>query len=190
MLIFLGTIASAQDPYKVRSGDVLSVEVLEDQSLNRSVLVLPDGTVSFPLVGSVPAAGLTLGAVQTSIISGLAPSFATPPTVFVTIQSLAVAKAPTGRSTIDIYFIGEVNNPGKARVSSGTSLLQFLAESGGLSKFAAKKRIQLRRVDAKTGKTLVFRFNYKAIEDGSASANSIVLRHGDVIVVPERRLFE
>ena len=190
MLIVLGTIASAQDLYKIRTGDVLSVEVLEDQSLNRNVLVLPDGTVSFPLVGSVTAAGQTLGAVQSSIISGLAPNFASPPTVFVTIQSLAGVKAPTGRSTIDIYIIGAVDKPGKAQVSSGTSLLQFLAESGGFSKFAAKKRIQLRRVDSATGKTLVFGFNYKAIEDGSASANSIVLRHGDVIVVPERRLFE
>ena len=111
MLIVLGTVAAAQDLYKIRLGDVLSVEVLEDQSLNRNALVLPDGTISFPLVGSVSAAGLTLGEVQAGIISGLAPNFATPPTVFVTIQSLVGASAPTARATIDIYIIGEVNKP-------------------------------------------------------------------------------
>ena len=190
MLIVLGTIASAQDLYKIRPGDVLRVEVLEDPSLNQNALVLPDGTISIQMVGSVRAGGQTLGALQSSIISGLAPNFATGPTVFVTIKSLVGAKAPTGRRTIDIFIIGAVNNPGKARVSSGTNLLQFLAESGGFSKYAAKKRIQLRRVDSKTGETLVFGFNYSAVERGTASTNSIVLQQGDVIVVPERRLFE
>ena len=186
MLIVLGTIASAQDFYKIRPGDVLRVEVLEDPSLNQNALVLPDGTVAIPMVGSVRAGGLTLGALRSSIISGLAPNFATGPTVFVTIQSLVGAKAPTGRRTIDI-FIGAVNNPGKAQVSSGTNLLQFLAESGGFATNAAKKRIQLRRV-SKTGETLACVFNYSAVESGAASTNSIVLQHGDFIVVPERRL--
>ncbi|MFV2001973.1 MAG: polysaccharide biosynthesis/export family protein [Paracoccaceae bacterium] len=190
MLIILGSVASAQELYKIHSGDVLRVEVLEDQSLNRNALVLPDGTVTIPLIGSVPAAGQTLGAVQSAIAAGLAPNFASAPNVFVTIVTLTGARGPAGPSSVEVYIMGEVNNPGKAQVAAGTSLLQFLAESGGFSKFAAKKRVQLRRTNAKTGETVVFRFDYKAIENGSASVNSIVLQHGDVIVVPERRLFE
>lgn len=189
MLIVFGSMVSAQGSYKIRSGDVLTIEVLEDATLNRSALVLPDGTVTVPLVGSVVAGGQTLSAVQSSIIAGLSPNFASAPSVFVTIQTLGTRTTGTRRS-IDVFVIGAVNNTGKTRITSGTSLLQFLAESGGLTKFAAKKRIQVRRTDSNSGKAVVFNFNYKAIESGSASANSLILQSGDVIVVPERRLFE
>ena len=47
------TGAFAQSGYQIRTGDTLQIEVLEDPSLNRSVLVLPDGTISFPFAGSV-----------------------------------------------------------------------------------------------------------------------------------------
>ena len=85
--------------------------------------------------------------------------------------------------------MGEVNKPGRLDIEPGTTLLQFLAENGGLTKFAATKRIQLRRVDSKTGKETLYNFNYKAVQKG-ANAPVIVLREGDVVVVPERRLFE
>lgn len=192
MLIIFGTVASAQSSYNIQPGDVLRIEVLEDQTLNRDALVLPDGTVSVPLVGSIAAGGQTLGAVQASIVSGLAPNFATAPSVFVTVKALTGA-APVSKSSgssLRIYIMGAVNNPGRASVRSGTTMLQFLAESGGFTKFAAKKRIQLRRTDRRTGATSIYNYNYKAVENGSSTANTIVLQSGDVIVVPERRLFE
>ena len=193
-LIAFGSFAMAQDLYKIRPGDVLRIEVLEDQTLNRDALVLPDGTVSVPLVGSVRASGKSLGAVQSSITSSLAPNFAAPPNVFVTIRTLAAAQrrsgGPAAPATIDVFVMGEVNSPGKASIDSGTSILQFLAQSGGFTKFAATKRVQVRRTDPKTGEALVFGFNYRAIERGAATVSSIILIDGDVIVVPERRLFE
>lgn len=191
LLIVLGTIATAQDVYKIQPGDVLQIEVLEDASLNRNALVLPDGNISFPLVGTVKASGRTLGDVQSNIVTGLAPNFATSPNVFVTINSVGapVAKKGTG-GTITVYAIGEVNVPGKASIRSGTSALQFLAETGGFTRFAAKKRILLRRVDKKTGKANTYKLDYKAFEKGTSDAPAIILRDGDVLVVPERRLFE
>ena len=194
-LFLFASVAAAQTSYKVRAGDTLRIEVLEDQSLNRNALVLPDGSISVPLVGSVAAAGKDLSAVQAAVEAGLAPNFATKPTVFVTVNSLSQPKATASRgssapSTMDVYVMGEVQKPGKASVKPGTSILQFLAESGGFTKFAATKRIQVRRTDPKSGKAMVYGFNYKAVEQGSTSVNSIILKEGDVIVVPERRLFE
>ncbi|MBV1867631.1 MAG: polysaccharide biosynthesis/export family protein [Marinosulfonomonas sp.] len=190
MLVITSTFALAQSGYRIQPGDVLEIEVLEDPSLNRSALVLPDGRISFPLIGGVQASGRSVSTVQTAIASALAPNFAAAPNVFVAINSLSTSRSGFAPKTIDVYVMGEVNNPGKVSVKSGTSLLQFLAESGGLTKFAATKRIQLRRTNSKTGKAVVYGFNYRAIERGAASASSIVLRKGDVIVVPERRLFE
>ena len=72
----------------------------------------------------------------------------------------------------------------------GTTLLQAIALGGGLDRFAATKRIQLRRTDASTGQERLYLFNYNAVERGGAVQSMITLREGDVIIVPERHLFE
>ncbi|MCX7888545.1 MAG: polysaccharide biosynthesis/export family protein [Rhodobacteraceae bacterium] len=191
-LALLATGALAQS-YGIKPGDKLQLEVLEDPSLNRTLLVLPDGTVSVPFAGTVNAQGRTVAEIQAAITAALAPNFATTPTVSVSVGELGQRAAGTAAGgtggLIPVYAIGEVATPGKIDVRKGTTLLQFLAQSGGLSKFAATSRIQLRRVDPKTGQETVYKFNYKAVQDGG-SAPTIVLRPGDVIVVPERRLFE
>lgn len=184
------TGAFAQSGYQIRSGDTLSIEVLEDPSLNRSVLVLPDGTISFPFAGTVQAAGRTPGDVDAAITSGISGNFASEPNVFVTVQSLTQQAPAVGRSTVHVYMLGEIATPGEKHLGRGTTLLQALAETGGFTSFAATKRIILRRTDKRTGRQSVSKINYKAIADGAAIGQDIVLRDGDVIIVPERRLFE
>jgi polysaccharide export outer membrane protein len=68
--------------------------------------------------------------------------------------------------------------------------LQALAQSGGLTRFAATKRIQLRRTDPRTGQQQISNINYRALSDGAVMVRDFVLQDGDVILVPERRLFE
>lgn len=190
LLPILAVASFAQD-YKVRSGDVLQIEVLEDATLNRTAIVLPDGQISLPLVGSVRAAGRSLAEVQADLASRLAPNFAAAPTVFVTLNALAerVTGPAAAPRTVDIYVLGAANTPGKVDVKPGATLLQALAQAGGVSPFAAKKRIQLRRVD-KSGVEKVYKFDLDAIERGEAGGGATRLVAGDVIVIPQRRLFE
>lgn len=187
-LVFAGS-AFAQGSYTIAPGDVLQIEVLEDPSLNRSALVLPDGQVSFPLAGTVQAGGRSIEQFRNSLASQLAPNFATEPTVFVSVAQLSAGEAETPEDTIDVYAIGEFAQPGKFEIEPGTSLLQFLAASGGFTRFAATKRIQLRRQD-RAGREQVYRFNYDALERGGRMNGQIILQPGDVVVAPERRLFE
>jgi len=72
---------------------------------------------------------------------------------------------------------GELNNFVK-------DWLQDLTPSGGLGKFASKSRIQIHRNVA--GKDEVFVFNYSDFLSGK---NNILLKPGDLIIVPERGLF-
>lgn len=188
LLPILALSAWAQD-YRVRSGDVLQIEVLEDATLNRSAIVLPDGQISLPVAGSIRVAGRSLSDVQAEIASRLAPGFASPPTVFVTLSALAERPTPSAPRTIDIFVLGAANAPGKIQVSPGTTFLQAIAQAGGLSPFAAKKRVQLRRVD-KSGTEQVYRVDVDAIERGEAGGGTTKLINGDVIVVPQRKLFE
>lgn len=185
--------AAAQDAYTIKPGDVLRIEVLEDPSLNRSTLVLPDGRISLPLAGTVQAAGMTLEQLQATLATRIAPNFATTPTVYVGLDSLAQPK-PAGSGVaaaplmLDVYVIGEAVKPGKFQVKPGTTVLQFLAEMGGFSNFAATKRIQLRRTTAGVETTYVI--NYKAVEAGAVGAGLGTIAAGDVFIIPQRRLFE
>ncbi|MEO0566871.1 MAG: polysaccharide biosynthesis/export family protein [Pseudomonadota bacterium] len=180
------TGAEAQSGYKIRSGDTLQIEVLEDSSLNRSALVTPDGSVSFPLAGTVRASGRTVDQVASSLAAGLAPNFASTPNVFVSVAAVreAVVGAPAAPPTTEIYVTGEITTPGRLDATPGVTILQAIAQAGGLTRFAAGKRIQLRRGDK------VYRYNYFTNGGDKSIAGNTVLAPGDVIVVPQRRLFE
>lgn len=192
-IVFAGA-AVAQGDYRINSGDVLAIEVFEDTTLNRDVLVLPDGRFSFPFAGTVAARGLTSAEVASTISSKIASNFASPPTVFVTVRQLRPVVAASGVAakpvTIGIYFLGAVAKPGLAEVKPGTTLLQALAQGGGFNNFAATKRVQLRRTNPATGQQTLYQFDYKALANGASMARDVVLADGDVILVPERRLFE
>jgi polysaccharide export outer membrane protein len=190
-IVFAG-VAAAQGSYQIQRGDTLQVEVLEDQSLNRSTLVLPDGSVTFPLAGTLRAAGRTVSDFQSALTNALAPNFASPPTVFVSVGQLApeIENEVPEAETVDVYALGEFNNPGRFDLEPGTTLLQFIAASGGLTRFAATKRVQLRRQDLRTGQERVFQLNLRAIEQGAQRTGQLILQPGDVVVAPERRLFE
>lgn len=195
LLAALSVPATAQDGgYRIRPGDTLRIEVLEDPGLNRSVLVSPDGRITLPLAGGIAASGMTVEAVQSALSARLAANFAAPPNVYVSIERIAERILGTGTvapvATMDIYLIGEGANPGKFAVTLGTTVLQLFAETGGFSRFAATKRIQLRRTDPKTGTETVYNINYEAIEKGTSRMGATVLMEGDVIVIPQRKLFE
>jgi polysaccharide export outer membrane protein len=171
--------------YRVQPGDVLAITVLEDESLNQQSLVTPDGRISVPLAGTVQASGRTVETIESTIADRLASNFAVRPSVFVSVVSVSEEE-----ETFPIYVLGQVEAPGLVEVLPGTTLLQAVALAGGLDRFAATKRIQLRRADPATGQERLFLFNYKAVERGGTITSMITLREGDVIIVPERRLFE
>ena len=184
-----GEQAKAQDGYRVRAGDVLRVEVIEDPTLNRSVLVSPDGRIAVPLAGAIVARGRTIEQIEATLAAALAPNFANPPSVFVGIERLfepreRIPLPPEPDPVVTIYVIGEAGRTGKIEVEPGTTLLQAFAEFGGFSNFAATKRIQLRR-----GET-IYEIDYEAILAGVSPNGQVAVAEGDVIVVPQRRLFE
>ena len=170
--------------YRIQPGDQLAITVLEDDTLNRQLLVLPDGTISVPLAGTIRAGGRSVESVEGVIADQLASNFAVRPSVFVSVVSVDETYG-----TFPIFVMGQVATPGAVEVEPGTTMLQAIALAGGLDRFAATKRIQLRRSDS-TGQERLYLFNFKAVERGGAIQSMITLREGDVIIVPERRLFE
>ena len=87
-----------------------------------------------------------------------------------------------------VYVSGEVLRPGPYFVRPTINVMQALSLAGGLGPFAAKQRIQLHRKI--NGVDSIFIFDYNAYLAGTNTADNINLRSGDIIVVPERGLFE
>lgn len=189
LLALLPFSVTAQSGYQLTPGDIVRVEVIEDPELNRTVLVAPDGRITFPLAGSVRAAGRTLAAIQTDLVTKLSPSFNTPPTVFVSLEQVTEPEE-VETDTIDVFVLGEVANPGRLTLEPGATVLEAFAEMGGFSDFAAIKRVQLRRRNDGTGAEDVFPLNFDEITKGTSTSGTATLRDGDVILVPTRRLFE
>jgi polysaccharide export outer membrane protein len=185
---------AAQSGYQIHPGDTLNVEVLEDSGLNRSALVLPDGTISFPLVGTVQTSGRTVADLQQTLAKGLASNFAVEPNVFVSVNALAAKEVsnstPRPPKTINVYIMGEIAKPGKFEVAPGTTILQILAQAGGTTKFAANKRIELRRTNPAADSMATYLFSYSSRSKGARISGSTALMQGDVVVVPQRHLFE
>ena len=88
-----------------------------------------------------------------------------------------------------VYVTGEVGKPGAFVVPKrAPTIMQAIALAGGLGPFASERRIQvIRKVK---GEDLVFPFNYRDYTKGRDMEGNITLRNGDVVVVPERGLFQ
>ena len=186
LVLLLGCLGTTQARAQtLQAGDVITISVYQDPKLDRQVLIGPTGMISFPLAGQIRAGGLTPDALANVIKSRLRGKFTEEPDVTV---SLVANKVIEEDLKPKIFITGEVLRPGPFVMRTKLDLMQAIAVAGGFSPFAAKKRIQLRRkID---GVESLFVFNYDDFFSGKNFDDNIVLRAGDVIIVPERGLFE
>jgi polysaccharide biosynthesis/export protein len=180
---------AAQELRTLKPGDTLSISVLQDPKLDRTVTVDPLGEIAFPLAGHFRARGLTPVAVENILKSKLKGNYKDE-ALDVTV---AVANAPKDIPEDDlkpkIFVTGEVARPGSYVVRQPTTLMQAISLAGGIGPYAAKARIQVRR-RGPGGDETIFMFNYRAYEAGQDLEGNITLHAGDVIMVPERGLFD
>jgi len=118
----------AATPYRINPGDELEILVWGDERLQRTVLVLPDGTFAFPLVGQVNAAGRLPTELERVITAGLQPQYKGPvPQVTVSVKRA---------SGYQFSVVGKVNNPGTFTPGRYVNALEALAIAGGPAQFA------------------------------------------------------
>ena len=114
--------AVSSDTYILGAGDVLQLSVWKEPGLsNASVPVRPDGQVSLPLVGDVPAAGSTPMALANEITARLK-KYMNDPQVTVTVS---------GVRSKEIFLIGEIQKTGPIVLTPGMTPLQAIAAAGG-----------------------------------------------------------
>ena len=157
--------------------DVLIVTVWKNQDLSREVVIRPDGTISMPLIGDVPAANLTANNLAKRISDRLTEYMASP---IVSVQLKEV-------NSYFIYVMGEVTKPGKYPLKSYANVMQGISLAGGFATFAKKNKIKVLRVTADGSNEkhqIEIPVQYDDILKGNATVGNFYLRSGDVIVVP------
>ena len=172
VLVLLPLLANAQEDYYLNPGDFLKISVWNEDALEREVLVLPDGTISFPLVGIINVGNKTPLQVQDELkekLSRLIPD----PEVNLTVIDVSGNK---------IFVIGKVNRPGSLPMNSPTDVVQALSLAGGFTAYADVEAIQILRRN-ENGLQII-NFDYSRIADGEALETNILLKSGDTIVIP------
>jgi len=173
-----GMVEAAETDYRLNPGDDLQITVWKEDGLDRETIVLPDGTIDFPLIGTIMARGRTTAEVRDAIKQGLA---STIPDASVTVA----VRQPLGNV---VSVIGQVQKPGELSAGHRLSVMQALSMAGGLTPYAAEGKITiLRRNSDGTEKSIPF--PYDEIMRGRQLESDIVLSPGDVVVVPASSLF-
>ncbi|MBN1847939.1 MAG: polysaccharide biosynthesis/export family protein [Deltaproteobacteria bacterium] len=160
------------EPYLIGPNDLLNIFVWREPELTQDLVVMPDGRITFPMIGEVMAQGKTTSALK-DIITEKLKDFVTAPEVTVIVRE--------SRSRM-IYTIGKLNQPGPFPLTPGMTVLQALSIAGGFAEWAdVKKILILRRAGEKE---IQIPFNYKDFIEGKNPEQNIILNPNDTIVVP------
>jgi len=188
-------VSLAQE-YTVGAKDVLEIKVFGEPDLDRSVEVASDGTITFPLVGSVKAGGLTVRQIEGALEQMLGKDYLVNPDVTVQIKEYRSQK---------VFVLGAVKEPGFYELRGPTTVLEILSSAGGLSQEGGKTLVLVREAGfgeaasdlssgslsdldelpsslGKKGHTQIIDY-YRMVNEGDASQN-VVLNAGDVLFVP------
>lgn len=160
--------------YRIGPADVLSISVWNHKELNQTVTVRPDGQVSFPLIGDIPAVGLTPLELQVAMQKALGE--------YIDLIPGEVSVVVDEVHSYTVSVLGEVRLPGRFEFQSQASVLDALAEAGGLTEFASTSNILILRSNG--GQLEKRRFDYQNLLKSDSREARVLVFPGDVILVP------
>ena len=166
------SIAADSDNYIIGPEDVLFVYVWKEENLSRTVPVRIDGMISIPLVDDIKAAGMTPLQLKEVLLTKLREFVETPDVTIIVTEA----------NSYRVYVQGEVKTPGVFKLRTETSLVQLIIMAGGFTDWANQKKITIMRKEG--GKDSRIVVNYKKIVEGDEGAKDVMLKSGDIVIIP------
>src|SRR5262249_24653854 len=163
------TVHAADEDYRIGTDDVLHVIVWDNKDLEQTVIVRPDGKISYPLAGELQAQGLTVPQLTQALTKKLSTAVKNP-NVSVMVKEI---------KSFRVHFVGKIAKPGVYPIKEGTPLLQGLTLAGGTSEGADLAAAYIIRGEKRMPVDL-----RKLIQEGDLSKNDKLGRE-DTVVVPE-----
>lgn len=158
--------------YTVNPGDRLRVSVWRETDMDREIVVPPDGTISFPLAGSVVVEDKTPPQIEDELTERLSNKIRAPQV------SVSIVDVEGNRA----YLLGQVNQPGSYILNARMRVAQLISMGGGLTEFARSRRIVILREGP--GGTQRINVDIDAILKGRDAEGDVRLEAGDVVYVP------
>jgi polysaccharide biosynthesis/export protein len=158
--------------YVIGPDDVLSIVVWREKEMSSEVVVRPDGKISLPLVNDLQAAGLTPEQLR-SAVEKAAGKWVKEPDATVIVKTINSRK---------VSILGNVGKAGTYPLTGEMTVLQLIAQAGGLQEYADSKGITIMR--KQDGRDVTLKFNYKDVVKGKNLEQNISLKPGDTVIVP------
>src|ERR1700744_5224678 len=163
--------------YIIGPGDELQVFVWRNPDLTVTVPVRPDGKISTPLDEDMPAVGKSPQLLARDIEKVLSEYVKSPQV------NIIVTKPASAFSQVKV--IGQVLHPSAVPYRDGMTVLDAVLAVGGLANFAAGNRAQIVRTEQ--GKESEIKVKLDSLVNSGDMSQNLVLKPGDVVVVPESR---
>ncbi len=161
------------EDYVIGADDTLAINVWKEPDLCRTVPVRPDGRITLPLIGDIQASGKTPRKLQEEIQQSLM-AFVAVPEVTVIVQEV---------KSLKFNIVGEIVKPGTYPLTESTTVLDAIAQAGGLGEFAKSNSIYVLRIRP-DGSSERLPFRYKQVLKGSNLSQNVQLQAHDTVVVP------
>jgi polysaccharide export outer membrane protein len=161
--------------YRIGPENVLQIDVYygRDRELERKVRVSSGGMITFPLLGDVEVAGLTIAELERKLSYLLEKDYLVNPQVSVFIEEY---------STVSI--LGQVEEPGAYEIKGKISVVELISKAGGFTKIANTNAVRvLRTLPDGSKKTFVIKVN--DIINKGREDEDMRLEPGDIVTVPE-----
>ncbi len=168
----LPTAAVSPHEYLIGAGDLISIRVVNQDSVSTHARVRTDGRIALPLLGDVEVRGKTPSSLRAELEARLK-EYIVAPSVTVNVEEVA---------PVMVSVLGEVAHPGVVKLDPNASVAEALASAGGLTDYANRDRIFVVRRESKADPLRV-RFTFDGLEGSDPAAIRFGLRRGDVVVV-------
>lgn len=165
--------------YKLSSGDAIRVVIFQNPDMTLETRVSEDGSISYPLVGTIGIGGLEIGSAEKKVAKALKDGgFLKQPQVNIELLKIRGNK---------ISVLGQVNKPGAYPLeTTGTRVSQMLAEAGGLSASGADKIIL---TGTRDGRPYRREIDIDALYRDQQGDQDVQVTAGDSVYVPRAPMF-
>ncbi len=163
------------DGYQVGINDMLEISVLEPESILRLERVAPDGTITFPYIGTVMVKGLNIPQIRDRVYEELTNGYLKYPVVQVALKE----------SNSKLYMVyGEVNRPGSYQLEEYSTVMRAISVAGGFTRFGNSSRVKILRPRKNSSGYDTIKIDINKVMGGD-STEDVQLKSGDMVVVSE-----
>ncbi len=171
-------LSAPRDPYRVGPGDVLDIEVAEDEKTRAASRVMPDGMLYYDVANGVKASGRTLKEVSDILSKELAGDYPSP------IVTVNLAEAQSQR----FFILGQVKTPGAYPIAKPTTLIEAISLAGGL--YSAQNNAGETQETVDLDRSILIRdddlmpVDFRGLIEHGDMGQNVYIRPGDYLYLP------